>query len=85
MTDLEMAAITREHWTSPKGYQPPDEVLTAQKALHDLVFRKEYGATFSRDEKRLQARYERIIQDHRAGLVAKHFPTAPESTNGANR
>ena len=76
MTDLELAAVTREHFSSPNGYQPPADVLAAQKAKGDLIDRTKY-AGYTRDDRRLLARYEKVISAHHADLVAKHFPTAP--------
>lgn len=78
MTDLVMAALSAEHFASPRGYQPPADVVKAKAAISDLIDRTKDGPR-SRDEKRLLARYRRTIEEHQAALVAKHFPTAPNT------
>jgi hypothetical protein len=81
-SDPVLRALLAEHDASPHGYRPPPEVATAQKARRDLLDRVESRGWdgLTRDEKRLIVRYDRAIEAHHADLVAKHSPTAPNTS-----
>lgn len=78
-----ISALTREHFATPGGYRPPEDVDAARKALSDLVARRVVGTVKERDYHRLAARYGATIKAHEDALMAKHSATAPTSENGA--
>lgn len=83
MADPFIRTLAREHVSSPDGYQPPEDVKAAQRALEDLVDRRVAGSVKERDYRRLAARYKATVTAHENALLAKHSETAPTSKNGA--
>jgi len=65
-----LSALWREWFSAPRGYKPPDEVKQARQGLADLVHRVGDRA-MSRDERRLSAKYRRVMSAHTDALVSK--------------